>query len=103
MAHAQKVEEEKRRVDNIITLQRGDSQESLEKVSNFYLSPAYIISSFYPFFCSFLPPRRKWRVASKPQRCVEKNRSGPVECNSLRVGVCGIPCVVPSRTAASNI
>ena len=59
MAHTQKVEEEKRRVDHIITLQRGDSQESLEKVSNFYFSPAYIISSFYPFPLQFPPPEKK--------------------------------------------
>ena len=38
MAQAEKVEEGKKRkrVDNIITLQDGDSEESIEEVSNLF-------------------------------------------------------------------
>ena len=38
MANAEREEgdRKRRRVDNIITIQEGDSQESLEEVSNFY-------------------------------------------------------------------
>ena len=78
MAHTQKVEEEKRRVDNIITLQRGDSQESLEKVSNFYFSPAYIISSFYPFsfaVSSFREGNGEWRAS--PRGAWRRTGRGP--------------------------
>ena len=47
MANAEKVEEGKKRkrVDTIITLQEGDSQESLEEVSNFIFK-----SSLHYFF-----------------------------------------------------
>ena len=84
MAHAEKDEvEENMRKDNIITLKHGDSQESLDEVNNFiFLSPAYIILSFYPLLCSFSILKRRWRVASNFQRCVEENKSGPVECSS---------------------
>ena len=61
MAHAEKDEVEKNmREDNIITLKHGDSQESLDEVNNFiFLSPAYVILSFYPSPLQFLHPEKK--------------------------------------------
>ena len=84
MAHAEKDEvEENMRKDNIITLKHGDSQESLDEVNNFIflVQPTSFFLSI-PLLCSFSILKRRWRVASNFQRCVEENKSGPVECNS---------------------
>ena len=65
MAGAEKdVEGKKRkRMGNIITIEERDSQESLEKVSDFLffliLSPSCVILSFHPFPLQFLHPEKK--------------------------------------------
>ena len=52
MAHAEKDEVEKKmRKDNIITLKHGDSQESLDEVSNFIFKSSLRYSFF--LFLSF--------------------------------------------------